>query len=350
MLARTRCAGIAALLLVGGVVCACSTSGSNTADGGAPLADGSVPRDALSQTGDAGLRADGPGGSRADGAVSPPRDRGATSDARRPSDLGPAGTTPQAVFVPKPSGTCPSFAAGLNAFTAGGRARQAKVWISSAATQLDGPLVFYWHSSGGTPDEAAYALGAGPMKELTDKGGIVVAPVRDPASQPFPWYLVRGTADHDLRLADEILACAVQRVGVDLRRVHSIGMSAGAVMTTQMSWRRSGYLASVATYSGGQEATPPNQDPSNLFAALVFHGGPTDTFGSYSFQALSTTYHGALVSAGHFAAICNHGNGHVLPPNAGTLTLTFLLAHPFGTRPSPYAKGLPAPFPGYCTR
>src|SRR5690606_16148350 len=112
----------------------------------------------------------------------------------------------------------------------------------------------------------------------TAAGGIVAAPYSDPAAGAFPWFLTTGrTRMDDLLVADEVLGCALQGVGVDVRRIHSIGMSAGGLQTAQMSYRRSGYLASVVTYSGGLiSSAPARQDPSNRFAALIFHGGAND--------------------------------------------------------------------------
>lgn len=75
----------------------------------------------------------------------------------------------------------------------------------------------------------------------------------------------------DLRVADEIVACVAARVGIDPRRIHSVGHSAGALHTTQMSFHRSAWLASVVTFSGGLGATAPtDQELANKLAALIF--------------------------------------------------------------------------------
>ena len=144
----------------------------------------------------------------------------------------------------------------------GGVARQARVWMSEAARTLDGPLVFYWYGTGGSPAQAEQALGAATIAAITAAGGLLVAPVHDPAAGTWPWFLVSGMLENDLRVADEVLGCAVQKVGVDLRRVHALGFSAGAIHTVQMSYRRSGYLASVVTFSGAQSGAIPDQDPA----------------------------------------------------------------------------------------
>jgi poly(3-hydroxybutyrate) depolymerase len=203
--------------------------------------------------------------------------------------------------------------------------------MSDAARTLDGPLVFYWHGTGSSPAEAVYGLGRATVDAIVARGGLVVAPTRDPAVGIWPWYLVAGTSDLDLQVADEVLGCAVEKVGVDLRRVHSIGMSAGGIQTAQMSLHRSGYLASVVLYSGGQTGPAANQDPENRFAALIFHGGARDVVVGYQFQTESERYRDILVRAGHFAVICNHAGGHVVPVAAADSVWRFLQDHPFGT-------------------
>ena len=131
-----------------------------------------------------------------------------------------------------------------------------------------------------------------------------------------------------------------------------MGMSAGALQTTVMSFLRSSYLASVATYSGGLPggaSPPPSEDPSNKLAAFIFHGGDTDNVFNTDFQAASKAYYASFKAAGHFVAICNHGMGHSIPLDAAPSVALFFAANGFGVSPSPYASGLPAGFPGYCT-
>ena len=227
-------------------------------------------------------------------------------------------------------------------------ARDVRIWIGSQASTLDGPLIFYWHGTSSSPNEATVGIGTTQINAIKAQGGIVAAPFHDPAAGQFPWFLVTGTGQNDLRVADEVLACAIQRVGVDLRRIHVMGMSAGGLMTSQMSYRRSGYIASAAPYSGGLVAgTPPNQNPANRFAAMIFHGGPTDVV-VINFQTASEAYRNALVADAHFAFICNHGQGHTIPTAAAPSVWRFFQDHRYGTTPSPYASGLPQGFPAYC--
>jgi predicted esterase len=253
--------------------------------------------------------------------------------------------------LPTPTGTCPELVAGDVTFApAGVEPRAVRLWMSDAASTMDGPLVFYWHGTGSQPEEARYGLGADFVDQVVAQGGIVAAPYHDEAAGEFPWWLVLGTDEFDLQVADEVLGCAAEQVGVDPLRIHSAGMSAGGLQTSQFSWRRSGYLASVAVYSGGflGGGAPPDQDPSNPLAAMIFHGGESDVV-IVSFQDASERYLDALRDAGRFGFICDHGMGHSIPQgDAQASVWTFFYDHPWGTSPSPYVGGLPNGFPEYC--
>jgi predicted esterase len=285
--------------------------------------------------------------------TAPGSDGGESSSAEGTSGMadstgaGPAGIDP---VMPQSTGECPEIVEGEVTFApAGIPPRQVTL---SLAGDHDGAssLVLYWHATGSAPQEAAYSLGA-TLGEFTGSGGIVAAPHSDPSAGTFEWFLVNGSQQQDdFVLADEIVACLHEAGMIDPARVHSMGMSAGALQTTAFSFLRSSYLASVATYSGGLPGGVeiPDQRPDNPLAALVFFGGGTDTFGPLDFAAASQAYYDALIGGGRFAALCDHGGGHNIPLDAAPSVLEFFAAHPFGTSPSPYAGGLPASFPSYC--
>jgi hypothetical protein len=307
-------------------------------DGGARLDTGGPPTgDGATTTGDT------PPTLPVDMGTPPPgMDTASTPDARED------GIPAAGAFIPRPRGVCPEFAAGMITVRPGNLARQARLWISDAARTLDGPLVFYWYGTNGEPAQAEQALGRASIDAITALGGLVVAPVHDPAAGIWPWFLVAGTQDQDLQVADELLACALEKVGVDRRRIHSVGFSAGAIQTVQLSYRRSGYVASVVTYSGAKAPGIPDQDPSNKLAAMIFHGGAGDRV-VISFQQGSETYKADLAAAGRFSLICNHGMGHRIPPAADS-AWRFLQDHPLGATPSPYVATLPPGLPAYCMR
>lgn len=277
---------------------------------------------------------------------------GCSSSGGEPAAAGDAAvapkTTPDAKFLPSATGACPTFADGAQTFApAGLAARKVILSASSDASAKGGPLVFFWHGAGGSPTEATGALGPA-IAEIKAAGGVVAAPYHDPASGELPWFLsIGGARDDDLRLADEIVACAIQRRGVDVRRIHSVGFSAGAMNTTQFAMRRSGYVASVVVYSGAQIAEVDPQDEQNPYAAMLFFGGPSDEVG-VNFADASRAYHGWLTEHGHFSFLCDHGRGHTVPSDGRASAWQFLKDHPFGVSPEPYASGLPSGFPSYC--
>jgi predicted esterase len=126
-------------------------------------------------------------------------------------------------------------------------------------------------------------------------------------------------------------------------------MSAGGLQTAQMSWRRSNYIASAVTYSGGFfSEPPPDQNPANPLSAMIFHGGAEDIV-IISFQTASEVYLQALRDAGRFGFLCDHGGGHTIPQGAAQASVwEFFADHPYGTAPSAYEAGLPDGFPDYC--
>jgi len=252
-------------------------------------------------------------------------------------------------MLPKVTGTCPTLADGEVMFApAGIEPRVVRVWMSDAAEVMDGPLVFYWHGTGSSPQEATYGLGKDFVAQVVAQGGIVVAPEHDPAAGDFPWWLVLGSREDDLLLADEVLACAIEQVGVDVTHIHTAGMSAGGLQTSQMSIRRSGYIASAAPYSGGIITPPPDQEPGNPLSAMIFHGGPDDVV-VLKFEQTSELYQANIAARGGFAFLCDHGMGHSIPQgDAQASVWRFFFDHPYGTRPSPYRDGLPEGFPEYC--
>jgi predicted esterase len=216
--------------------------------------------------------------------------------------------------------------------------RTVQLFLDATTLSKHGPLVLYWYSTYGSPMQALQALGSA-LQTIESLGGIVAAPV-DNGTGMFPW--VDNEAGHAL-LADEIVGCAVS-AGISPARVHALGFSAGALMTTYLSFARSGYLASVATYSGGltgNAAPPAYEDPGNKFAALILTGGTSDNVFGTDFHQASLAFQAKLKADGHSALYCDHGGGHTIPPAYTAAVGQFFLDHPYGTNPSPYMGALP---------
>jgi predicted esterase len=262
---------------------------------------------------------------------------------------------PDPQYLVPATGPCPEFANGYATFHPDGVERSVLLYMSDAAMTLDGPLIFSWHSTLPGPETSNVWIGDAVIPEIEAQGGIIAAPSTvDPnATRPWDHTPLGPSGDNDERLMDEVVACANEKVGIDLRRIHSIGMSAGGQKTSQVSLRRSGYIASVVVYSGGlpPDDHPPDQNPDNKFSAMILYGGPTDIspVDATNYTDASNAYLHELQAKGRFGFLCNHGGGHSVPSDSQDSAWRFLQDHPYGAWPSPYAKGLPNGFLSYCS-
>lgn len=224
--------------------------------------------------------------------------------------------------------------------------------MDDAAVQaMDGPVVFYWYGTGSSPREAQWrGLTQPVIDRIKAEGGIIVIPSHE-EQNTYPWYIANGRPEtYDFMVADEVLACAIQQFGVDTRRIHSLGLSAGGMQATLMAYLRSDYVASVVSYSGALGRPPRHEDPANLFAHLGTHGGPGDTGGQINFKDSTLATDADLKGKGHFSLVCDDDpNGHGIPRDIGPFSWRFLEAHPYGQSPSPWTSGLPADAPSICS-
>jgi predicted esterase len=296
-------------------------------------------------------------GAAFDGMMAPTTDSGvAGSDAGDARDAEIPLPAPDPRFLVPASGPCPEFRAGYALFAPDGVQRRVLLYVSEQAATLDGPLLFSWHSTLPNPEDATSWIGRSVIDEITAQGGIVAAPSTGYPRETRPWDntpLGATGTDGDQRLMDEIVACAIDKVGIDVRRIHAVGMSAGGLKTAQVSFRRSGYLASVVVYSGGltQGDVPPDQDPSNALAAMILYGGAGDIspVDGIRYIDASRNYLERLRASGRFAFLCDHGGGHSVPRDSQASAWRFMQDHPFGSSPSPYATQRPDGFLRYCS-
>lgn len=181
--------------------------------------------------------------------------------------------------------------------------------------------------------------------------GCLVSPYPDPFALPVPWFSFFNDRDDDHRLADEIVACAVKDKLIDPRRIHVLGMSAGAFQAGVMSFVRTDYVASVAMYSGGllmERKVPKMQDPDHSFAAMLLYGGELDKIAHVKYKRTSRKFLDALDKSREFGVLCNHRRGHSMPSSAHASVWAFFQDHPYKVHPEPYKQGLPESFPEYC--
>jgi predicted esterase len=291
---------------------------------GIPGFDGGIPN--IPGLGGATGGADGGAGSTTGGTSTPTTSTG--------------GGTPK---LPEISGTCPDFKTGTA--TIGG---VAGITLKVGQKKEGGSLVFYWHGTGSSPGiELASMYPASVQSAITGEGGIIVA--FSGSSGSGGDCSGTGTfAKDDFKVADLIAACAVKNHGIDPKRIYTTGCSAGGLHAGCMASLRSSYVAAAVPNSGGVVFPQTIQDKSNIPAVMTMHGGSGDMV-IVTFSQTSKTLDDQFKAAGGVVVNCDHGGGHCSAPAAlQAAGWEFMKAHPFGTKPSPYAGGLPASFPNYC--
>jgi predicted esterase len=237
---------------------------------------------------------------------------------------------------------------------AGSGSISADVWAGAPASSGDGgPLILYWHGTGSSP--AAEVPIAFDTASVVADGGIIAGFVSSSRTGATTgdtgdavWY------QSDAAFADQVVACAIKNSHIDPRRIYTAGYSAGALQTVWMWFARSGYLASVISYSGGDATInrAPLQDASNPPAALVAHGAMGSDEFILDFASASATWESEIKADGGFSIDCNDGGNHLAffetrAPNLKSVSYPFLRDHPFGVSPEPYTT-LPSGFPSYC--
>ena len=249
-------------------------------------------------------------------------------------------------MLPMAKGACEDFKTGTMRFNN----IAVQIWAGKPpAAAPGGPLLFYWHGTGTSSGEASQGFSQAGINDVVSQGGIVASFIdttkQGAVSGGTIWYA------GDLEIADQIVACAIEKQKIDVRRIHSSGYSAGGLQTGAMMSARSNYLASALIYSGGViPGAGANPNPSNVPPMMCAHGGVgKDTLGldfAKGCQDLATT----TVKKGSFAVDCDDGGAHIdilgrFAPAA--FGYKFLMAHPFGTKPSPWMTMLPSP-PATC--
>jgi predicted esterase len=287
-------------------------------------------------------------------------------------DAGSEGARPDSKFLPEASGSCPGFREGdgckddgtslVCTFEPDGvPPRKARVWLGDGAREGGGALVFFWHGlSRDAADAILPAAGLGPAvrDDIVASGGVLVGVEKEEGRMTgftsLPWIAGLGgtgegeNMDDDFLVMDEIVACAIEELAIDLRRIHSTGISAGGLQTGQVVARRSGYLASAVVFSGGIFGSPMIQEPTNKLPVMIVWGGMNDMV-VLNFEQTSLDMRKRLDANGQFSVLCDHGMGHIVPVEAAKAGWRFLQDHPYGTVPSPYENGLPDAFPAYCS-
>lgn len=146
---------------------------------------------------------------------------------------------------------------------------------------------------------------------------------------------------------DDCIDCAVEGLGADPDRVAVTGMSAGGLFTSRLSRALSTTLVAAAPFSGGF-FLPYEEEAGERGIPLFYSwGGETDMAVEQDFNGLALEALAQFEARGQMHVACNHGEGHTWPPVLTGWALDFLLEA--GAGEHPWAQGLPAGMPGYCT-
>jgi hypothetical protein len=248
----------------------------------------------------------------------------------------PSGNMP--TNLPMPKEACQDFKTGTMKFLG----LNVQIWAGKpAAAAPGGPLLIYWHGTGTSSSEASSAFGQG-IGAATAEGGIVASfidtTMKGSVSGGTIWY------NEDLPVVDQIVACAIEKQKIDVRRIYSSGYSAGGLQTGAMLAQRSNYVAAGLIYSGGVIAATPNPDPTNIPALMCAHGAVGSDSLGLDFAMGCENLETQTVSKGGFAVDCNDGGAHIdilTRFSVADFGYKFLMAHPFKTKPSPWATMLP---------
>ncbi|MFT5679589.1 MAG: poly(3-hydroxybutyrate) depolymerase [Myxococcota bacterium] len=252
-------------------------------------------------------------------------------------------TTPVEVIEPPPysGGTCPAMEQGWNSgFVTGEYEREYRLELPE--NPEGAPVIFLWHWLGGDADQIIDWAGFDGFPDT--KGVILIAP--ETRGLQFEWDSFDGADTPDLLMFDDLLSCLSQQYSVDMTRIYASGMSAGGLWTVTLTNHRSQWLAASAPLSGG--ATEMDWAPDDAIPMLLTWGGPTDTYGSFSFNDSQYDLIDQVESAGQFAVLCEHDDGHSLPPGGVEYVWDFFEAHPKGIDSEPWADVLPDSLPEWC--
>ena len=188
----------------------------------------------------------------------------------------------------------------------------------------------------------------GELSEITSQGGLVAAF----ASTTGTGTNTSGNAlfsSDDFKTADQIVACAVQQLNIDVHRIYAAGCDSGGLQAGAMLYYRSSYLAAAMPNSGGIFQPSQLENPRHVPALITAHGAAGTDLVILDFSQTSLSECADVKSKGGLAVDCNHGGGHCgSPADLIAAQWQFCKDHPFGLAGDPYRNGLPPSFPSYC--
>lgn len=226
------------------------------------------------------------------------------------------------------------------------------------------PVMFMWHWLGGSAKN--FYERADAQNAVNEKRFIAVIPDGRTPEQgvffkwPFSITDIDDSLEAEFQFFDDMLSCVHEQFNVDKDCVSSVGVSAGALFTSQLAGGRGDRLASFMSLSGGTggNVVKPWTVPEHKMPGLVLWGGEDDFCIAVDFEQTSKDLEKHLVEGGHFVVECIHNCNHSTPPFEVPEGMTafaplwdFLRDHPYWLTPgqSPYiSEGMAASMPNWC--
>jgi poly(3-hydroxybutyrate) depolymerase len=264
------------------------------------------------------------------------------------NDAGPAGSSTAdegpAPKLPAAPADCPMLATGTTNILG----QPVELWVGQKQADKKGPILLYWHGTGSVADEIKVFMQS-ELDEVQAAGGVAASFTTTNGMGANTGNNVWYTGDY--LAADIIVACAVQQLNIDPRRIYAAGCSAGGLEAGSMVAARSSYLAAAMTNSGGDVLISGFDDPTHVPSIITTHGTYDMDFVILHFADVSKATDQTFANMGGFAMDCDHGMGHCgAPADDIAAQWQFVKDHPFGIQTDPYADGIPSSFPSYCTK
>jgi poly(3-hydroxybutyrate) depolymerase len=245
-------------------------------------------------------------------------------------------------IIPEVTEECPTFRDGTISFMG---LSGITVVAGAKASGPTAPMVFYWHGTGSFAGEYAGSAAA-VVQGVRSEGGVLISFQGTTGGDLLSGTAIFGAGD--FALTDQLLACAVKNHNVAPTRVFSTGCSAGGLFAGAMAAMRSNYMAAVAPNSGGWTTPAVRWQNDWTPALMTMHGAPGVDVVIIDFSQSSATADKAFKARGGFVINCNHGGIHCGAGGLSGEVWDFFKAHPYGTKPSPWASALPAGFSSQC--